>query len=160
MEQYRVRLSPLTFVPAPKVADIELSASMTTNIDHEAAFIRAFIIPAKQERLVELLAKPKRRRDVLRTLYHCKDLDPRFMTKVSPAVQTAGGIEALLRARGAPELCHAISTDESLDGKTVTLRDAMTRIIGVGHGTLLSCVPGHLGYFEGEESDARYVLER
>ena len=134
---------------------------MTADIEHEAAFVRAFIIATKQERLRELLATPKRRRDVLRTLYHFRDLDPRFMIKVPPAEQTAGGIEALLRARGAPELCYAISTDENLDGRTVTLRDAITRLIGVvGHGTLLSCVPGHLGYFEGEESGARYVLER
>ena len=61
---------------------------------------------------------------------------------------------------GAPEICYAISTDAHLDGKTVTLRDAITRIIGAGHGTVLSCVPGHLGYFEGEDSGARYVLER
>jgi hypothetical protein len=134
---------------------------MTAHIEHEAAFIHAFIIAAKQERLVELLAKPKRRRDVLSTLYHFKDLDPRFMTRVPPAEQTASGLEALLRARGALELCYAISTDETLDGRTVTLRDAIARIIRrVGHGTLLSCVPGQLGYFEGEESGARYVLER
>ena len=133
---------------------------MTADIEHEAAFIRAFIIAAKQERLVELLAKPKRRRDVLRTLYHFKDLDPRFMTQVPSAQQTASGIEAVLRARGAPELCYAISTDGHLDGKTVPLRDAITRILGIGHGTLLSCVPGSLGYFEGEESGERYVLER
>ena len=91
----------------------------------------------KQERLAELLAKPRRRRDVLRTLCHFEDLDPRFMTKVPPAEQTADRIESLLRARGAPEQCYAISTDEYLDGRTVTLRDALTRIIGVGHGTLL-----------------------
>ena len=133
---------------------------MSADIEHEAAFVRAFIIAAKQGRLVELLAKPKRRRDVLETLYHSKDLDPRFMVKIPPAKQTAEGIETLLRARGAPEQCYVISTDEYLDGKTVTLRDAITRIIGVGHGTLLSCVPGQLGYFEGEDAGARYVLER
>ena len=110
---------------------------------------------------MELLAKPKRRRDVLRTLYHFKDLDPRFMTKVPTAEESASALEALLRARGAPEFCYAISTDEYLDGKTVTLRDAITRITRrTGHGTLLSCVPGHLGYFEGEDPSARYVLER
>jgi hypothetical protein len=133
---------------------------MASDKEHEAAFIRAFVITARQERLVELLAKPKRRSDVLRTLFHFHDLDPRYMIKVPRASQTTDGIEALLRARGAPEHRYAISTNEYLDGKTVTLRDAITRIIGAGHGTLLSCVPGHLGYFEGEEPDARYLLER
>ncbi|HZO56353.1 MAG TPA: hypothetical protein VFB63_26840 [Bryobacteraceae bacterium] len=134
---------------------------MAADIQHEAAFIRAFIIAAKQERLAELLAKPKRRRDVLGTLYHFKDLDPRFMTVVPPGGQTASGLEALLRERGAPELCYAISTDENLDGRTVPLRDAISQIARrVGHGTLLSCVPGRLGYFEGEEPRERYILER
>jgi hypothetical protein len=40
------------------------------------------------------------------------------------------------------------------------LRDAINQILGVGHGTLLSCVPGRLGYFEGEDPGERYILER
>jgi hypothetical protein len=55
---------------------------MSAHIEHEAAFIRAFIVPAKQERLVELLGRPKRRQDVLRTLYHFTDLDPRFISRI------------------------------------------------------------------------------
>jgi hypothetical protein len=133
---------------------------MTAHIEHEAAFIRAFIIAAKQERFVELLAKPKRRRDVLGTLYHFTDLDQRFIRRIHAAEDSAEGIEALLRSKGAPELCYAISTDPALDGRTVTLRAALTQIRGLGHGTLLSCVPGSLGYFEGEEIHDRYVLER
>jgi hypothetical protein len=133
---------------------------MTADVEHEAAFIRAFIIPTKRDRLVELLGKPKRRRDVLRTLYHFADLDPRFISRIPAAEDSVEGIEALLRSRGAPDLCYAISTDSDLDGKTVPLREALTRIRGLGHGTLLSCVHGSLGYFEGEDIGARYVLER
>ena len=117
---------------------------MTAHIEHEAAFIRAFIIAATQERLVELLAKPKRRRDVLATLYHFKDLDQRFISRIPSADDSAQGIEAILRSKGAPELCYAISTDSDLDGRTVPLRAALTRIHGLGHGTFLSCVPGSL----------------
>lgn len=133
---------------------------MAPNREQEAAFIRAFIIPTKRERLVELLGKPKRRRDVLRTLYHFADLDPRAISKIPTAEDSAEGIEALLRSKGAPDLCYAISTDPELDGRTVTLREALTRIHALGNGTLLSCVPGSLGYFEGEDIGARYVLER
>jgi hypothetical protein len=42
----------------------------------------------------------------------------------------------------------------------VGLRAAPAQIHGLGHGTLLSCLPGSLGYFEGEEIGERYVLER
>jgi len=30
----------------------------------------------------------------------------------------------------------------------------------MGNGTLLSCIPGRLGYFEGEDPGERYVLAR
>lgn len=133
---------------------------MAPDLEQEAAFIRAFIVPAKRQRLVELLGRPKRRRDVLRTLHHFADLDPRFINRITPAEDSAEGIEALLRSKGAPDRCYAISTDSDLDGRTVALREALTRICGLGHGTLLSCVPGSLGYFEGEEIGERYVLER
>jgi hypothetical protein len=133
---------------------------MALDLKREAALIRAFVVPSKRERLVELLGKPKRRRDVLRTLYHFADLDPRFISRVPTRDGSAEGIEALLRSKGAPDLCYVISTDSALDGKTVTLGTALTQIHGLGHGTLLSCVAGALGYFEGEDIGARYVLER
>lgn len=133
---------------------------MAPDLEQEAALIRAFIIPTKRERLVELLAKPKRRRDVLSTLYHFADFDPRCISKIPAAESSAERIDALLRSNGATDLCYAISTDSELDGRTVPLREALTRIHGLGHGTLLSCVPGLLGYFEGEEMGARYILER
>ena len=137
-----------------------IGLSMAPDLEHEAAFIRAFITPSKRERLVELLGKPKRRRDILRTLYHFADLDPRFISRVPAADDSVEGIEALLRSKGAPNLCYAISIDSDLDGRTVALGEALTRIHGLGSGTLLSCVPGSLGYFEGEGIGARYVLER
>ena len=133
---------------------------MAPDLEQEAAFIRAFIVPTKQERFIELLGKPKRRRDILGTLYHFGDLDPRFISKIPAAQHTAEGIAALLRSKGAPDLCYAISTDSEIDGKTVPLGATLTRIIGLGDGTLLSCVPGSLGFFEGEEIGARYILER
>jgi hypothetical protein len=88
---------------------------MAPNLELEVAFIRAFIIPSKRARLVELLGKPKRRRDVLRTLHHFADLDPRFISSVSARDDTAEGIEALLRSKGAPGPCYIISTDSALD---------------------------------------------
>lgn len=131
-----------------------------TGEEHERAFIRAFIVAAKRERLTELLAKPKRRRDILATLYHFADLEPRYRISIPPAEQTAARIEAALRARGAPELCYAISTHQGIDGRILPLQEAIHAVTGLGHGTLLSCRPGQLGYFEGEEPGARYYLVR
>ena len=135
---------------------------MTENIqiEHEPAFVKAFIVRTKQERYLELLSKPKRRKAVLDSLAHFKDLDPRFEVPIPPSAHSPSGIERFLRSRGAPSECYLISEDAALDGRAVALSEALSSIVGRGMGTLLSCIPGRLGYYEGEEGGERWLLER
>jgi hypothetical protein len=133
---------------------------VSTHAEQDAAFIRAFVAPTKRERIVELLSKPKRRREVLRTLAHFGDLDPRFCVRIPSTEQSGSGIARLLRKRGAPAECYLISEAIDLDGKRMPLPDALERIVAYGMGTLLSCIPGRLGYYEGEARGERYLLER
>jgi hypothetical protein len=129
-------------------------------MDHETAIVNAFVIPAKRARLVQLLRNPKRRGTVIATLYHFRDLDPRFLIEIAPSQQHADGIVTLLTHRGAPAECHLISTVRALDGRDLPLVEALTQIVGRGEGTLVSCIPGRLGYFEGESPKDRFILSR
>jgi hypothetical protein len=124
--------------------------------DHEKALIEAFIIPQKQQRLLDLLTKPKRRAEVLATLPHFSDLDERFVVHVP--TRHADKILEMLRARGAPRDCYLISADPELDRRIMPLVEALA-VIG-GTGTLVSCIPGRLGYFEGERYQDRWILDR
>jgi len=63
----------------------------------------------------------------------------------------------MLRSLGAGENCWVIS-EGPLDAHEVELLHALKEVVGRGFGTLLSCVPGHLAYFESE--DERYILQR
>lgn len=128
--------------------------------EHETAFVRAFVIPQKRARLLDLLANPKRRFNVLETLSHFRDLDQRFARRLSPSEQSPTTILAVLKSRGAPQGCYLISEEPQLDGKTMPLQQALERIVGMGIGTIVSCIPGRLGYFEGEEIGDRWILER
>jgi hypothetical protein len=60
--------------------------------------------------------------------------------------------------KGGPEICYAVSEDDELDGKEIDLTHALETVIGPGTGTLLSCIPGKLAYFEDE--DCRWNLAR
>lgn len=51
-----------------------------------------------------------------------------------------------------------ISENPQLDARRVSLDVALEQVIGHGMGTLLSCVPGALAYFEGEEPGIRCIL--
>ncbi len=121
----------------------------------EEALVDAFIVPAKRARYRLLLAGA-RRAQILRGLDHLRDLDPRYATEIPSGADVA----ALLRRRGAPELCHLVSVVKELDGRQMPLTEALARIeTGMG-GTLIGCLPGRLAYYYGESGERRMLLER
>ena len=122
---------------------------------HECELIRSFILPERQNRYLELLAKPKRRKDITETLAHFKHLDLRFASKPPHSITD---ILSTLKSKGAPGHCYVISEDDDLDAKEIALKDALAEVHGRGIGTFLSCIPGQLAYFEDEEE--RWILER
>ena len=126
---------------------------------HEEAFVSAFVLPQRRERWVTLLGNPRRRAAVTRTLDHQHDLDDRTCVPVVPSNLSDEEIAAALRARGAPARCWVISASPRLDGRYLELVEALNEISGSGRGAALSCVPGRLGYFEGEHGTCeRYFL--
>jgi hypothetical protein len=40
------------------------------------------------------------------------------------------------------------------------LKDALAETVGYGIGTVISCIPGELGYFEADDSGETYLLYR
>ena len=51
-----------------------------------------------------------------------------------------------------------ISEQSSIDGHELALEEALSAVWGQGVGSVLSCVPGKLAYFENEEGQR--LLER
>jgi len=129
-------------------------------IDEEEALIRAFVAKPKRERLIEFLSSQRHRHKAIATLAHFHDLDPRFVVKLPPHQHDPESVRDALRRRGAGDTCHVISENSELDGKRILLEVALEQVIGRGYGTLLSCVPGTLGYFEGEDAKVRCILSR
>jgi hypothetical protein len=131
---------------------------VTPQQEHERLLVLSFIIPARQSRFLELLGKPKRRDDITSALAHFKHLDMRYAVAIPSHQQHAPDILRILKSKGAPDTCYAVSEDGELDGKEIVLQDALKSVVGYGMGTFLSCVPGKVAYFEDEED--RWILER
>jgi hypothetical protein len=120
---------------------------------HEEATVRAFIVKSKQERCLQFLGSPKHRRKFTSELAHFKWLDERFAHPIPPSTaHTVKEIAALLRSKGAGPIVHVISEDSAVDGKELGLDEALQHIRGREIGSILSCIPGKLGYFEDEET--------
>ena len=128
--------------------------------DHASALLAAFIAPERRDRYLTLLASTKGRVKLRARLAHLRDLDDRYARLVPPSDQHPGAIAALLRAAGAPATCYLLSEAAALDGREMQLEDALEEVVGGGLGTFVSCLPGRLAYFEGEDPGARYVLSR
>ena len=66
-------------------------------MDHEEAFVKAFIAPNRQARYLDRLKSAKGRTRFLRErLYHMGDLDGRYATQIEPGAQSVEGIHKLL----------------------------------------------------------------
>jgi len=127
-------------------------------MDWQTETIRAFVIPQKRERYVEAVTNNKRRRKFIADLSHFSDFDERWIVPIAPSSQNPAAILAMLNKRGATVTCQAISEFVELDRQELLLRDVLEKIIGREMGTILSCLPGRLAYFESE--DTRFILER
>jgi len=126
----------------------------------EEALIRAFVEPSMRARLVGFLSSPAERPKLRAELTHVRYLDRRFAQTMSDAHRTPAEIEDLLRTMGAPEICQLVSEDEDLDGLELRLRDALEWVVGSRMATFVSCIPGRLAYYEAEDPEERYILER
>ncbi len=125
---------------------------------HEESLVRAFASPERADRYLKLLASSRGRSKFLASLAHEFKLDHRYATKVGGQESSKESIEKLLRKLGAPDMCYCVSENSGLDGRELPLAEALTATIGYGMGTLISCLPGRLAYYESDEPGGRYVL--
>ena len=134
----------------------------TLQAEHEQATIKAFVVRGRQERFSTFLSTPRNRKKLTKELPHFRWFDERFTTvvpwKVDPSLklwdrhlQGITNVYRLLKSKGAGQTCWAISEDSNLDGQELQLESALESVVGSGMGTILSCIPGKLAYFEGED---------
>jgi hypothetical protein len=135
-------------------------------VQHEDALIRAFVLPTRVERCLYLVADPRRRRKFTGELGHFSWFDPTYSTpvkwKADPSLplwerhlQGKRHIVELLRSKGAGRTCWVLSDRRDKDCQEVDLEKGVEDI---SDGSILSCIPGRLAYFEGE--DESLLLER
>jgi hypothetical protein len=129
-------------------------------MNHEEAFVKAFIDSDKQSRYLEMLANQKRRNTFLVRFAHHLDYIPSLAVQIPPAQQTSEQIYKLLRKRGAGDTCHVISAMSGIDGKDFKLQEALNEVVGFGMGTVVSCVPGALAYYEADAIGERFILAK
>ena len=126
---------------------------------HESAFVESFVVQPRRQRAMELLASSNSRYRFTRNFDH-RGRDyflPECIRPIQARRQRPPDIKDILVSMGAPATCHVIGGTR--DGEELDLLSALQEIVGYGQGTVLSCIPGQLAYFEGEWKE-RFLLVR
>ena len=124
---------------------------------HEKELVYNFIIKRKRDRYLQFLNNPKNRRKFLRELGHFKDFKDNSIIYIPKNQQNEDEIVKRLIKLGSNKECYIISEDSNIDATYMPLILAIKHVLGTGMGTIISCIPGKLAYYEGE--DERLILK-
>jgi hypothetical protein len=127
-------------------------------MNHQEAVVRSFILPQRRERYLGFLSNKKGRAKFISALAHFKAFDPKWVIKIPPDQKRPLSVAKLLFSKGASPKGWVISENRDLDAQEIELEVALRATIGYGMGTIISCIPGKLAYFEDE--DYRFILQR
>lgn len=112
-------------------------------MEHEQAFVSAFVVPEKQARYAEFLPKPKRRVEITNRFSHFFD----FVPRLAKQVPRDSDLAAQLRKQGAGEVVHVIGGRDGLDGEDMPLVEAINEAMIDPSGVVISCIPGRLALY-------------
>jgi hypothetical protein len=127
--------------------------------EHEIG-LTAFLHPTQARRAKSLLENgAKGRKKLLAMFDHDLDFDRSDNFLVGSGFDSAQAICDRLIGLGASGNCYVMSVDRELDAQSMTLERAIQSCYASGMGTFVSCIPGRLGYFEGEDAGYRFVLQ-
>ena len=129
-------------------------------MNQELSFINTFIKKRLKNRYLDLLQNDTRRKKIIKRFYHSDDIDERFKIRIEPNKQNVNDIFKLLTVKRQIRYCYIISTSSEIDQEQLLLYKALEKIVGFFPGTIISCIPGLLAYYEGEEPNERFIIEK
>jgi len=135
---------------------------MHAEIPSEYDLIAPFLAANCRSRWQTLLATAKGRKKLRGRLSSLRDLDQRLIRPVPADRQNVDAIEGVMRSAGAPAdcECHVLSENPAIDGKRMSLHEALSETVGFGFGTIVLCLGRPVGYYEAEGPGQRFILAR
>lgn len=127
------------------------------DINLESKVIQRFIVTNKQDRYLTFIKKEKTRHKFVNELAH-------FSSQLKDFEEIKGNewkaIENALANLGNPNDCYVISESSRMDGKRMSIKEALTEVIGNGMGTLLVFGDASQVYYEGEGPGDRWISKK
>ena len=116
------------------------------------------MIAPKRARYLELISNVRTRKKFIAVLDAGLEFDRVKPHPVPTAKQAPKALRDKLESKGAPLTCWVISADADLDGREMGLLKALTACAENECGTLISCLPGKLGFYSAADRAVRLLL--
>ncbi|MFT8318727.1 MAG: hypothetical protein ABF651_10735 [Sporolactobacillus sp.] len=138
------------------------------DIEHEKKLVKNFFRRALRKRLFYELTIPKKRSKIFGRLASdpYEVIDSRYLYPI-PLMgdNDSSYILKKLIEKGAlaDQMVYIMCNLSPFDGKYIPLKEAIKTMVYKGEPLIISCIPGQLAYFEGEEGlgpPPRFILER
>lgn len=146
----------------------QLQSGMENNMDKdvETAIVKTFFNKRIQDRvLFELFSSDKRRNRGLNRLCHDyrQALREEYLIEIPTPNSEPKEIADLLKRNGAGKSCYAMSWNSDIDGKHLSIDEALDAAVGYGLPSFILCVPNELAYFEAEQESGpppRFIVKK
>jgi len=134
-----------------------MRTEQTSSQDIEEAFVHSFVVPDKQDRYIQMLASPSKRKKILGQLHHNLDTIAARSMPIANRDNHTDFVVKLLREKGARQTCYLISPEQELDRQEMPLQEAIEMLISHDSVAVACCIPGRLAYYKAETH--QYLLE-
>lgn len=134
--------------------------SQSEILSHEIGLIKSFVKKDKKERFLTLISSAKGRMKFRKNLPHINFIDESYKINIPPVHQTIEFIKLKIKEKGGPNNCYVISENSEFDKLELNIDEALDLLFGKGIATFFSLIPGKFIYYEGEEMNERFFLEK
>jgi len=121
------------------------------------AIVRLFVRKEKQERILFLASKPRRRSELLSDLLHdTRSLDLAVASRITA---TAADVAAVAqRLGGAGERAYCASDIVDVDDRELTVGEALRLVIGRERDSIVFCPRTRVAFYENHEGEQLVLM--
>ncbi|MGE5397579.1 MAG: hypothetical protein ACM3MK_08635 [Chitinophagales bacterium] len=132
--------------------------------DIEIEIIKTFFHKSIQDRAIFELNSSKKRKPFIGRLSHNfqEIFNQKYLIKIQLPNSNYVDILRSLKQYGANDKCYSISSNGEIDGKELSLTEALEKAVGFGMPSIIYCGSG-LAYFEAEQESGappRFILKK
>ena len=128
--------------------------------DFENKVVSCFIVKRKSERAIYELNNPKKRNTFLWSLPNF--IDYQYSEELLQSIESDEKLYTILKDKGFSEECYVMAVDENLDSTFMSLREAISGVLGYGPALIVND-SADCAFLECEQdfgAPKRYILKK